>query len=287
MTQMSGPQEFHYRLPRRVRGWRPGFHPGSDVGAGQEFVAHQRLFDWPDPRRLDLRASLQNLHGDWLVRVHRQRASVTVYAIVDVSASMQFGARASKLHLAADFVEALGRSAGQIGDALGMLAFDAAERHDLFVPASLSRGIGTVMGGMLRDCAGAAGSVRGLQETALRLSGRSALVFIVSDFHWSLEGLGAVLDLLAQAYVVPIILWDRAEIRPPDANGLLAVRDAESGAQRTLWMRPGLRERWAAAVERRRDALERICQAREIRPFYLDGALDCDALSQYFLEASA
>ena len=51
------PQEFHYRLPRRGRGWRQGSHAGSSLGLGQEFVSHRRLYDWPDPRRLDLRAS--------------------------------------------------------------------------------------------------------------------------------------------------------------------------------------------------------------------------------------
>src|SRR5262245_5181965 len=112
---MDAPQEFHYRLPYRVCGWRPGAHPGTRLGAGQEFVSHMSLYVRPDPRRLDLRASLRDLSGNWLVRVHRQRASVPVHAIVDVSASMAFGARKTKLQVAADFVEAL----GQIGTRLG------------------------------------------------------------------------------------------------------------------------------------------------------------------------
>ena len=98
-------------LPYRVGGWRPGAHPGTRLGAGQEFVSHMSLYARPDPRRLDLRASLRDLSNDWLVRVHRQRASVPVHAIVDVSASMAFGARKTKLQVAADFVEALGQSA--------------------------------------------------------------------------------------------------------------------------------------------------------------------------------
>ncbi|MDF3837537.1 MxaS protein, partial [Cupriavidus basilensis] len=58
---MSGLHEFHYRLPARAGGFRPGSHLGTSLGPGQEFAAHMRLLDNPDPRRLDLRASVRNL----------------------------------------------------------------------------------------------------------------------------------------------------------------------------------------------------------------------------------
>src|SRR5689334_19156363 len=121
---MAAPQEFRYRLPHRAGGQRPGSHPGSSLGAGMEFVAHMKLYDRPDPRRLDLRASLSNIGGDWLVRVHRQRAAISVQVLVDVSSSMRFGSPAAKLDVVADFVEALGPSAFRLGDSVGMLAFD-------------------------------------------------------------------------------------------------------------------------------------------------------------------
>jgi hypothetical protein len=284
---MGAPQEFHYRLPYRVGGWRPGAHPGTRLGAGQEFVSHMSLYDRPDPRRLDLRASLRDLSGNWLVRVHRQRASVPVHAIVDVSASMAFGARKTKLQVAADFVEALGQSAGRVGDAVGMAAFDAAERADLFVPAVVSRGIGALMASVLRQAETAARGFEGLEAAVQRIAGRRGLVFLVSDFHWPLERLNAILDLAAHAYVVPVIVWDPAEIEPPALDALAPLRDAESGARRTLWLRPKLRSQWRGAVARRRTELDGLFAARAIRPFYVVGAFDAEAMSQYFLEASA
>jgi len=284
---MGAPQEFHYRLPYRVGGWRPGAHPGTRLGAGQEFVSHMSLYDRPDPRRLDLRASLRDLSGNWLVRVHRQRASVPVHAIVDVSASMAFGARQTKLQVAADFVEALGQSAGRVGDAVGMAAFDAAERADLFVPAVVSRGIGALMASVLRQAETAARGFEGLEAAVQRIAGRRGLVFLVSDFHWPLERLNAILDLLAHAYVVPIIVWDPAEIEPPALDALAPLRDAESGARRTLWLRPKLRSQWRDAVARRRTELDGLLAARAIRPFYVFGEFDAEAMSQYFLEAGA
>ena len=99
---------------------------------------------------------------------------------------------------------------------------------------------------------------------------------------WS--DLSSALDLLAHPTVVPLIVWDRAEMEPPASNGFALLRDSESGVPRTLWLRPSLRVRWHEAVARRREDLERIFAAHFIRPLYLEGAFDAEVLSKYFLE---
>lgn len=296
---MNGTAEFHYRLPMRAGGARPGSHPGSSYGSGQQFAMHGRLFDHPDPRRLDLRASLRAARDDeWLVRVHLQRVAVAVFAIVDVSASMQFGTRRTKLEVAADFVEALGHSAFRVGDRLGMLAFDSGERDDLFMPARTGRGTGSLLASMLRACAsGMAGraadrqaaraSVEGLRRCVSRVAGRQALVFVVSDFHWPLAQLSPVLDMLVHACVVPMVVWDEAEITPPRHASLLAVNDAESGEERRLWLSRDTRERWREGVARRRGELAAVFGPRGMRPFYVEGGFDPEAMSRYFLELTA
>jgi len=280
-------QAFHYRLPHRATGQRPGAHRGASLGSGEEFIAHMNLYDRPDPRRLDLRASVRNLSHEWLVRISRQRVDMSVQVIVDVSASMAFGARTPKLHVAAEFIEALGYSTFRVGDALGMAAFDATERTDLFVPAMRNRGIGEVMSGMIRRCRTAPGSIAGLEQAIVRLAVRPGLVFLVSDFHWPLERLGPVVDTLSHSFIVPMIIWDQAETDPPRQDAILALEDAESGASRTLWMRPQLRARWRDNVAKRRHELDRFFAARSIRPFFVSGAFDADAMSEYFFEANA
>ncbi|HEX3382123.1 MAG TPA: MxaS protein [Paraburkholderia sp.] len=304
---MNGTAEFHYRLPMRAAGARPGSHQGSSFGSGQQFAMHGRLFDYPDPRRLDLRASLRAARDDeWLVRVHLQRVAVPVFAIVDVSASMQFGTPRTKLQVAADFVEALGHSAFRVGDRLGMLAFDSGERDDLFMPARTGRGTGTLLASMLRQCTSAMADraadraadpaldrqagracVEGLRRCAIRVAGRQALVFVVSDFHWPLAPLSPVLEMLVHACVVPMVVWDEAEITPPRHASLLAVADAESGEERRVWLSRGMRERWRDGVARRRAELATAFGARGMRPFHVEGGFDPEAMSRYFLEMTA
>jgi len=282
--KMGGPQEFHYRIPRRGGGWRQGSHPGSSLGLGQEFVSHRRLYDWPDPRRLDVRASLRDVRSEWLVRVNRQRVSVPVHVIVDVSASMSFGTRGRKLQVAADFVAALGQSAFRVGDAVGMFGFDSHARTDLFLPALFSRGMGNLMATMLANCQASAAGSEGLEEVAQHAAGRHSLVFLISDFHWSASRLAGVLEMLAASYVVPMVIWDPAELEPPASDALMQLRDMESGAHRTLWVRPRLRTRWAEAVEARRKELTDACTPLGTRPFFVCGKFNSDAMSRYFLE---
>ncbi len=284
---MSEHREFHYRLPQRIGGWRPGSHRGSSLGAGQEFVSHLRLYDRPDPRRLDLRASLRNIQQEWLVRANRQPASIAVHAVVDVSASMSFGSQRGKLAVAAEFVAALGRSTFKVGDSLGMLGFDSRERTDLFVPAMVSRGMGETLAALLRGTAGGAGSAAGLVEATQHLAGRQGLVFIVSDFHWPLAGMSPALDALVHAFVVPVVVWDAAETQPPAHDGLAQLRDVESGAQRTLWMRPRIRQRWLESAHARRTELNQLFASRALRPFYVSERFDSEAMSQYFFEVAA
>jgi hypothetical protein len=291
---MNGPREFHYRLPARASGFRPGSHPGTSFGAGQEFAMHARLIDYPDPRRLDLRASVQSVRSDWLVRLHLQRVAVPVQVIVDVSSSMRFGKTRPKLDVVADFVEALGLSAFRTGDRVGMTAFDVDERDDFYVPARHGRGSGEGIAAMLRRAsaaphapAGGGDGARGLERAVSKLAGRQGLVFIASDFHWPLERLPAILDMLVQACVVPMVVWDTAELAPPDVGALLAVHDVESGARRTLWLSERVRAQWRDAVARRRAELAGIFGKRGIAPFYVEGEFDAQALSRYFLEQTA
>ncbi len=283
---MSELQEFRYRSPHRIGGQRTGTHAATGLGAGLEFVTHLSLYDRPDPRRLDLRASIASLQSDWLVRANRQRAAMTVRLLVDVSASMHFGAP-PKLEVVDGFVRALGHSAFRVGDALGMVAFDRAERPELRVGAWRHRGMGEMLADMLRTSEGGAGGVEGLREAAMLLAGRSGIVFLVSDFHWPLAGLEDVLDMLLPALVMPLVVWDPAEVEPPARDGLALLRDAESGRRRTVWLRPTLRTRWKDAVAARRAALDHLFGLHGLRPFYLQGSFDAQALTEHLCEGQA
>jgi len=282
---MNPRHDFHYRLPARSGGWRPGAHAGRALGGGEDFIAHASLFARPDPRRIDLRASLRDPRGDWLVRLARQRSALPVVALVDVSASMGFGAPSRKLDLAADFVAALGRSAAAAGDPLAMSAFDDRRREDLGAAVSRQPGLGELLAGRLRAEAGHGGH-GGLGEAVAALAGRQALIFLLSDFHAYGDELESALDALHRAQVIPMVVWSPAETAPPDGDGLACLRDLERGGLRELWLRPRLRQRWRQAVAARRDELRLRFGGRGLRPFFMSDPFDGEALTRYFLEGA-
>ncbi len=274
---------FHYKIGGRAGGQRPGAHAGRAGGSGNEFLAHARLFDHPDPRRLDLRASLRAGGDEWLVRTHRQRAAIALHAVVDLSASMGCGSPI-KRDTAAAFVEAMGKSAFQTGDSAGLCAFDGAARTELYRPAHHGRQVGTVLADLVRSAPMATTPGCAIAEAMQPLAGRQALVFLLSDFHWPLAQTAAALDLLAHAWVVPVVLWDAAEITPPAANTFVRLRDAESGALRAIWVTPRLRRQWQDGVAQRRATLDALFASCNLRPLYLSGDFDAAAVSHYFIE---
>ena len=162
------------------------------------------------------------------------------------------------------------------------------------MPARHSRGNGSLMARMLRDCRATPGApltddsaLAGLRRATERLVGRGGLVFLASDFHWPIAALGELLEQFAPACVVPLVVWDPAETEPPDARALVALSDAETGVRRSLWMRESLRTRWRDAVATRRTELTALFEAHGMPPFHLHGRFDAEALTRYFMETTA
>lgn len=254
------------------------------------FASHARLFDQPDPRRIDFRASMHNVHGEWLVRRQYQRSSIVIRVIVDVSASMHFGPQRSKLEVVADFLVALGLSAYRAGDAVSLTAFDQAFREDLFMPAQYSRAMISNLSQRLRHCERrpqSVANVEGILSCIEQSPTRGGIVFLVSDFHWPLSQLEPVLERLGGELVVPLVVWDPAETTAPQQGRFVSLYDAESGRYRRLWLRGKIRRQWHDNVQRRRTEIATRFGRYDIRPFHLEGRFDAEDLSEYFLEQVA
>jgi len=250
------------------------------------FAAHARLFDVPDPRRLDLRASLSDVRGDWLIRTFLQPASITVHVLLDVSASMRFG-QPGKLQVAADFLHSLGISAHGYGDAISLLAFDSQFRDDLYQPPQplslWNRAFGKTLGAV-QSADSQNNTCTALQQAVSRLEGQTGLVFLLSDFHWKLDELEPLLDKLANATLVPMVIWDKAEVVPPDAGQLLFAREIESARKRQLWISEPKRRQWLENVEKQREQLIRVFARHHCTPVFIESEFNAQQLTRHFTE---
>jgi uncharacterized protein (DUF58 family) len=277
----SSKGEFLYRIPGRPGGIRPGAHPSRMDGGAGAFLGLQPLLVRPNPRRLDLRRSLTDPFGQWLVRNMSERVSVPLYVIADVSASM---ATDDKREAVTYLVESAALSAWRAGDPFGFIAADQRVRDELFHATMHSRGMGARVSERLGAFPYEGSGADGLLDAFQRLGRRRALVLIASDFHFDLGLARQLLRSLAGHYVVPLVVWGEAEssANVPD-RGFIDVGDSESAAHRFLWLRPRVVERIRVALRNRRAALRELFAQHGMQPVFIDGGFDPDRLTRHFL----
>lgn len=275
--------EFHYRIPGRPLGARPGAHVSRAEGTAGVYLGLRPLIARPDPRRIDLRRSAADPFEQWLVRTMSERIAIPVYVVADVSASMGFGGLGGKQRTLADLVESAAQSAWHTGDPFGCVAADTEVRTALTWPAMHARGQGSRIAEALRTTRLEGRSAAGLLEAARHLGRRRALVLLASDFHFPPDFARAVLASFARHYVVPIVVWDAAEVVTPAQRGWIEVADSESATRRFLWLRPAFAERVRTAVAGRREMLAALFRSLGLRPLYLEAGFDPARVTRHFL----
>jgi hypothetical protein len=270
-------REFHYRALFPSRSLLPGAHVARVGGAGMDIAGTVPLARARDPRRLDLRAALRDPFGQWWAHEYRQRSLLQVLLLVDLSASM----RAAHGQRVGAFARALQHSVLKRGDAFGVVGFAEGVKPEFHAPPSRSRQAGEQVLDRL-DAAGAfdGRSAQGVTAAARLAPRGSALVFLLSDFLFTPAWLDEALAELSRHDVVPV--WLEHDAPQTAASGLLELRDAESRAWRSLWMRPALARRWAEAQQAHESAV-RECMARHQRvPLRIGAHFDADAVSDFF-----
>jgi uncharacterized protein (DUF58 family) len=258
---------------------------------GQLFSGYASLLDYPDPRRLDVRASVRDPFGMLYTRVYRQRSAIDVIVVADLSASMRF---ADKQRFLSDCVASVARSAHSGGDAFGFIGIgqgsprgdDRNRREALHMPASFRRGGVDDLRRRLADPLPLGATVADEPALAERLPQRRALVFLVSDFHWPAGRLARLLAHLARHDVVPVVVWDAREYADLPRHGLVHLVDPETGRRRTLWMRPALAEQWRAAYAERRAELTRRFTRNGRPPLFAGPHFVASTFTDYFLRAA-
>jgi hypothetical protein len=282
------PQEFTYRFPDKVFGHVPGAHSGTALGSGDRFAGFADLFDYPDPRRLDIRASLRQQAGDlmqgqqrWLVKRYQQRASITLWLLADISHSMSVSsvnhARLAKL------AHMIAHSAIGMGDRFAMASFDHIWRQDVTIMPTTQRSMPAFAAEKLMQASDPqAPGAEGLFHTADLINNKRALVFLASDFCFDINILERSLRKLSQYVVVPIV-WRHDDVDHfPSNAGWTEMRDAETGQRHSVWMRRGMKQRWQQQMDDHFAALEACFMRYRIRPLYVNGDVAPQQLTEYF-----
>jgi len=184
------------------------YNPGDDI----------RLIDWNVTART----------GSPFVKVFEEERELTVFLLVDISASGEFGSGSQlKRDYGAEVASVLGFSAIKNNDKVGLILFtDRVEKY--IIPKKGKTHVLRVIRELLyTKSEGSKTSIREALDYLLKVAKRKCVVFLISDFLddnylTSLKVVNKKHDLIA------IQLLDPAELELPNM-GLIKVEDPETG----------------------------------------------------------
>lgn len=284
---MSAPEIFNYRLPATVAGVFPGAHAGQMVGMGKLFKRHAPLIASPDPRRIDLRASVLDPYRQFSVRVYQQASQLSVYLLADLSASMSFSGDQDKKTILRDCLLSIAASAEQAGDRFGFIGCaDGIDPAHVLLASKVDSGRVLQLAERLFQLR-LTGRAQGLLQACRYLPPKPSLIFLLSDFYLPPAFINRLLSVFAPHTLIPLVIWDRREYDNLPPWGLLHLRDAETGKHRMVLMRPQLRRRITEAFRQRRQQLQRQLQSLGCEPLFLRNGYSAGQLEHYFQRMTA
>jgi uncharacterized protein (DUF58 family) len=203
-------------------------------GRGMDFDEVREYSPGDEVRTIDWNVTARA--GRPFVKKFTEERELTIFLLVDISASGNFGSSAlSKRDLAAELASVLAFSAIRNSDKVGLLLYtDRVERY--LPPKKGRRHVLRVVRDILYHTPEASGTdtVKAL-DVANRLLHRRAVVFLISDFETPRESAATRLDLRRAMRrtnrrhdLIAVHVEDPREKELPDV-GIVALEDAESG----------------------------------------------------------
>ena len=231
---MSGMRQLEIRTRRMVNDSLAGSYHSVFKGRGMDFDEVREYSPGDEVRTIDWNVTARA--GRPFVKKFTEERELTIFLLVDISASGNFGSSAlSKRDLAAELASVLAFSAIRNSDKVGLLLYtDRVERY--LPPKKGRRHVLRVVRDILYHTPEATGTdtVKAL-DVANRLLHRRAVVFLISDFETPKDPAATRLELRRAMRrtnrrhdLIAVHVEDPREKELPDV-GIVALEDAESG----------------------------------------------------------
>ena len=226
------------------------YQPGDDI----------RLIDW----------NVTAKTGTPYIKIFDEERELTVFLLVDVSASGHFGSlRHSKRDICIEIAAVLGFSAAKNQDKVGLIL--CSDQVEKVIPPK--RGRDHVLR-LIRDLYCVTPQHSGTQlsvgiEYLMKLHKRRSIVFVLSDF-WDTHSLKSFQMASRHHEIVPIVITDPREHQLPNA-GLLWLEDAETGESFPIDSRDtAIRQRYAVMASEKHRERDRFFKRHNMTPVHID-----------------
>lgn len=273
---------FTYQIPWKSSSVHAGDHRGLQRGLGFEYRGNVPLVDYPDARRMDLRQTLRDPYEQIQVKLFNQDNTTPIFAVCDLSSSMQFKGRQRKLDQAKEIAASIALSAFNAGDLFSLVGYHQQVVEEFTLPLSLHVHQALELIGEMHGYRKMRVGSEGIMEVPQFLSQHKGLVFWISDFHMPIALIEQALNAMSVHQVVPIVLWDDQEYKHLPRFGFGNMLDPETGMNRTIFFRDAVRSQFEAAFAERKKALDELFSRFDSQALYLSGKFNPEAMSHYF-----
>ncbi|MGM0577122.1 MAG: DUF58 domain-containing protein [Myxococcota bacterium] len=248
---------------RTFRGQSRGERRSKRLGAGLEFADHRRYSPGDDFRHIDW--NVYNRLGKLLLRLYEEEEDLTVYVLVDTSASMAVGDGA-KLDQARRLAAALAYITLANLDRVSIVAFSEA-MGPRFLPARGKAQIFHAFDFLAGLEASGTTRMQDAFKAFVHQAPRRGVAVVLSDLY-AQDGHEAGINVLRYHKFEPLVLHlvDERELNP-DLRGDLQLVDAETGQVREITVTPRLLERYRKAHAAWRQEIEGFCKERQVGYF--------------------
>jgi uncharacterized protein (DUF58 family) len=249
-----------FRTRRLVDSALVGAYRAAFRGRGAHFDGVRPYEPGDDIRSMDWKVSART--GDPHIKQFVEERELAVLLVIDDSGSMRFGNPATKRDRAAEFAAAAALVAMRGGDLVGAIV-----AHDggiALVPPRRGRNhaLRVIRAVLTQDADLRGTDLPGALQMAVQGLKQRGIVFVLSDFLDAPETYARALALVARRHdTVAVVSGDALEREWPDA-GLIALRDAESGARAIIDAGDTRWRKAFAAQAAARDAARRQAIAR-------------------------
>jgi uncharacterized protein (DUF58 family) len=238
----------------------------SKKGSGVEFADHRNYVPGDDIRFVDW--NVYQRFGRLLVRLFEEQEDLSVYFLVDTSASMGFG-DGLKFDQARRLAAALAYVALAHLDRVTMVSVGAGQQQRMPTTRGKAR-IFQVLDFLRRLESAGETNLEDSMKTFVAQHKRRGVAVLLSDLY-DPAGFEAAINVLRfnrfEPYVVHLV--DTADGRPA-IRGDVRLTDCESGAYRDATISSGIRARFARAWAEYQQGVEHFCGARHVPYFAAD-----------------
>jgi uncharacterized protein (DUF58 family) len=280
-----------WRVLRRIDGRLQGNYRTAHSGSGTDFTGLREYLPGDDARHIDWNVTARLSEPQ--LRVFTEDRELTVWLVLDRSASMELGAPGrGKQDVLAELAIVLARLFTRGGNRVGALLYDATQAGQRPVTRTVPPGtgrahvlrIGAELGRPVAAGRGATTDIAGMIDAAARLARRRSLIIVISDFIGEGDWAQALQRLATRHEVAALRVIDTADDELPEA-GLLVVEDAETGEQLIIDSSdPLLRERFRAAAAERDASTASALKSAQVPAHRVDTT---DDLAQALIEVVA